>query len=117
MNRMDANIVIHPTSQRKGVYTGKLFDYISARKPVLALMDENDVAAELIHAFNCGYVCDNADIEGIKRCITALREDKRSGTVRMASDVNIATLHRSNGVMKLKVLIERVLHESTTSRV
>jgi len=109
MREMDANVVIHPTSKRKGVYTGKLFDYISVRKPVLALMDETDVAAQLVRDLDCGYVCDNANTEGIVRCIRSLFEDREKGTVRVASAAAAAELHRSNGVAKLKLLIERIL--------
>ena len=53
MNEMDANIMLHPRGERKGVYSGKLFDYISAQKPIIACVDKNDVAAELIYSFDC----------------------------------------------------------------
>lgn len=109
MREMDANVVIHPTSDRKGVYTGKLFDYISVRKPVLALMDETDVAAQLVHQLNCGYVRDNADTDGVMRDIQALFEDREKGTEKAASAEATAELHRSHGVKKLKELIERIL--------
>ena len=35
---VDTLVVIHPTG-RKGVYTGKLFDYLATNKPILALCD------------------------------------------------------------------------------
>jgi glycosyltransferase involved in cell wall biosynthesis len=108
MRRMDANVVIHPTSKRKGVYTGKLFDYISVRKPVLALMDEQDVAAGLVRSLDCGYVCDNADVTGIRDAIVAAFNDKDSGALKTASPDAIAALHRSNGVRKLKTIIEQI---------
>ena len=34
-------------SGRKGVYSGKLFDYLATNKPILALYDPNDVVAPL----------------------------------------------------------------------
>ena len=34
-------------SGRKGVYSGKLFDYLATNKPILALYDPNDVVATL----------------------------------------------------------------------
>ena len=49
---MDFNLFVHPRSERKGVYTGKLFDYISAAKPILACVDKDDVAAKMIEEFD-----------------------------------------------------------------
>src|SRR5690606_13552626 len=37
MAEMDLNVVMHPASVQKGIFTGKLFDYISVQQPVLAL--------------------------------------------------------------------------------
>ena len=49
--------MMHP-SGRKGVYSGKVFDYLASNKPILALYDPNDVVGELL-----------ADHEGIKEAI------------------------------------------------
>ena len=115
MNTMDANLVIHPTTQRKGVYTGKLFDYISARKPILALMDESDVAAQLIRDFDCGYICDNSNIQGIKQQILDIQLDKLNQVAKVASQTNIDSLHRSQGVDVLKKIINNILDENPSS--
>ena len=112
---MDANLVIHPTTQRKGVYTGKLFDYISARKPILALMDESDVAAQLIRDFDCGYICDNSNIQGIKQQILDIQLDKLNQVAKVASQTNIDSLHRSQGVDVLKKIINNILDENPSS--
>lgn len=64
----DTLVLIHPTG-RKGVYTGKIFDYLPTNKPILALCDPTDVIAELLAETGTGFVVDNADIEGIKRAI------------------------------------------------
>lgn len=42
----DTLVAIHPKG-RKGVYTGKLFDYLATNKPILAICDPNDVIASL----------------------------------------------------------------------
>ncbi len=64
----DVLVVIHQTG-RKGVYTGKVFDYLATNKPILALCDPNDVIAELLDETKTGFTVDNDDIEGIKRNI------------------------------------------------
>ena len=64
----DVLVMMHP-SGRKGVYSGKLFDYLATNKPILALYDCNDVAAALIAETNSGFVVDESDNDGIKRLI------------------------------------------------
>lgn len=43
-----------------GVYTGKLFEYLGARRPILAIGPKNGVAAELIRARRAGIVVQTA---------------------------------------------------------
>ena len=64
----DVLVLMHP-SGRKGVYSGKFFDYLATNKPILALYDCNDVAAALIAETNSGFVVDESDNDGIKRLI------------------------------------------------
>ena len=56
-------------SGRKGVYSGKLFDYLATNKPILALYDPNDVFAPLLAETKAGFIVDDADKEGIKNMI------------------------------------------------
>lgn len=109
MNEMDVNVVIYPTNGRKGVYTGKLFDYISARKPVLALMDESDVAAQLLQSLNAGYVCDNGNLEKMRKCILEIQKELSEGTWRIANDEQVRSLHREEEINKLDHLIQHLL--------
>lgn len=109
MNEMDLNVVIYPTNGRKGVYTGKLFDYISARRPILALMDTSDVASQLINEFNCGYVCDNNYVDSIVTCLREIQTDLKLGNWKVSSQESIQLVHRKQGVGKLKQLIQKLL--------
>jgi len=42
--------------KEKGVYTGKLFEYLGARRPILAIGPEDNVAANLIIERSAGVV-------------------------------------------------------------
>lgn len=56
LNSMDLLLLIYPSNGRKGVYTTKLFDYLTVNVPILGLVDPQDVAGELIRLCNAGAV-------------------------------------------------------------
>ena len=61
----DTLVLVHPKG-RKGVYTGKLFDYLATNKPILAICDPDDVIAELLNETRAGFVADVTDAGDIK---------------------------------------------------
>ncbi len=69
MQLADTLLLIHPPSEYKGVYTGKLFDYLGSMRPIVALVDKTDVAAQLIEECNAGFIADFYDIEEIEKAI------------------------------------------------
>lgn len=54
---------------RKGVYSGKLLDYLATNKPILAICDTADVVGDLMHDTCAGYAVDEDDIPAIKEAI------------------------------------------------
>lgn len=111
MASMDANLLVHPSGKRKGVYTGKLFDYISVGKPVIGVIDKEDVAAELIEKYNCGYIADFYNVDEIESILMQAYSDWKNGIVKRASSEQIAQLHRKNEVKKLAKLIEQLTEQ------
>jgi hypothetical protein len=108
MASFDGNIQIHPKSKQKGIFTGKLFDYISVQKPVLALVDKEDVAAKLIEEFDCGYVAEFSDVEENKKIILEAYKDWKENKIKFASDQQVQSLHRKEHVEKLHQLIMKL---------
>jgi glycosyltransferase involved in cell wall biosynthesis len=108
MAKVDATIQIDPRSKRKGVYTGKLFDYISVQKPVLGFLDLDDVAAALIREFDCGYIAEFSDLEENKKIILEAFMDWKQNSIKFASDAQVQTLHRKKQVEKLNHLISKL---------
>lgn len=117
MAELDCNILIHPRSNQKGVFTGKLFDYISVQKSVLALVDRDDVAAELLRDFEAGYIAECLDLEDNVKAIELAYNDWQNNQLKFASIENVKTLHRSHQVNLLKnYLLNLVEHENPASR-
>ena len=59
----------------RGVYTAKLFEYIGARRPILAVGGTRDAATELIEARGAGVVA--GDAEAIRGLLERWRAQKR----------------------------------------
>ena len=108
MAAADANLLVLPKVNRPGVFSGKLFDYLSVRKPVIAVVDPSDVAADLIRELHAGFVADFDDTEGISMAIAGayrLWLEKR----HLATDAGqIRALHRREAVARLDDLIDKL---------
>jgi len=109
MSTMDVNLLLLPNEDRKGVYSGKLFDYISVRKPILACIDPSDVASELIHTLDCGYIVDFNNVNQIKNAILEAYHDWEKGFIKKATEEEVNNLHRKVQVSKLYRFIENVI--------
>ena len=117
MAESDANLMVLPIVEWKGVYSGKLFDYLSVFKPIIAVVDTTDVAAKLIKKCNAGFVANFNQVHEIDQAIEEayrLWEQHQE----LQTDKNyIQTLHRKNGVEKLnQLLINLFANEIVSSR-
>ena len=65
----DVLVMVHPNNGRKGVYSGKLLDYLATNKPIIAMYDPNDVVGALMEETKAGFAVDESDIKGIKKAI------------------------------------------------
>lgn len=108
MMGMSVNLLLHPKNNRKGVYTGKLFDYISVQVPVLAMIDPDDVAADLLREFNCGYIANFEDIAENKSVLEQAFTNWKTGKILAATDDEVASLHRQKQIEKVIQLIEEI---------
>ncbi len=105
MKQSDLLLLIHPKTKRKGVYTGKLFEYLASLKPILALIDKNDVAAELINSCNAGYIADNDNLTEIKEQILLAYNDWKNNKEYKPNLKIIKKYHRKEQAKKMEELI------------
>jgi glycosyltransferase involved in cell wall biosynthesis len=68
----------------KGVLSGKVFEYLAAERPILALVPPDGAAAELIRNANAGIVVAPDDVDGIAAALRELHERWRSGSLEEA---------------------------------
>lgn len=73
LKKSDALLLIIPTAPNSdSIYTGKIFEYIRAQKPILALIPPDGIAADLLRRTKTGYICDNDNINEIQKNILDL---------------------------------------------
>lgn len=109
MRGSDSLLLIHPTNGSKGVYTGKLFEYLGMQKPIIALIDPEDVAAQLIQKANAGFITDNSDIKGIQETILEAYGEWRNQTPRKFNAEIISKHHRKEQTKRLEKAILELL--------
>jgi glycosyltransferase involved in cell wall biosynthesis len=65
----------------KGVLSGKVFEYLAAERPILALVPPDGAAAALIRDAGAGVVVAPDDVEGIKTALNELHTRWRDGAL------------------------------------
>jgi glycosyltransferase involved in cell wall biosynthesis len=63
----------------RGVLSGKVFEYLAAERPILAVVPPDGAAADLIRETGAGVVVAPDDIDGIQRELVAMRDRWREG--------------------------------------
>ena len=69
----------------RGVLSGKVFEYLAAERPILALVPPDGAAAELLRETGAGVVVAPEDVDGIARELAALRDRWRAGALEAPS--------------------------------
>jgi len=69
----------------RGVLSGKVFEYLAAERPILALVPPDGAAAALLRETGAGVVVAPDDIDGMERALTAMRDGWRAGTLASES--------------------------------
>jgi Glycosyl transferase 4-like domain len=100
----------------RGVYTGKLFEYLGSRRPVLAIGTSDNVAAELVVEREAGVVLNNP--VQVARQLQAWCDEKKSqGVVSAIPAAASAGLTRRAQVDRLEQFLQQCLGESSSSMV
>ncbi len=79
----DALLLLIPEAggRGRGVLSGKVFEYLAAERPVLAVVPEDGAAAELIRDTGAGLVAGPEDVPAIRAALVALHAQWRDGTL------------------------------------
>lgn len=105
----DALLLLIPEAggRGRGVLSGKVFEYLAAERPVLAVVPPDGAAAQLIRDTGAGVVAPPEDVDAIRDALVALHGRWRAGELDGAplSDEWRRKLSRSSRVEELADLL------------
>lgn len=103
-------LIVGSGEKNKGVYTGKVFEYLRMGKPILALSPKESVVEQLLNKTQSGENFEFQDIDGISNYIYQEYKKWENGVDRKYSTSQlIAEYERKNLTKKLSSLFEEVL--------
>jgi hypothetical protein len=101
--------------EERGVYTGKLFEYIGARRPILAIGSMQTVASDLIAERGLGVVCETA-MQVARQLQRWLAEKKTKGCVSVPALEAGAGLTREAQTKRLEAFLFEVVPQTIVSK-
>ena len=97
-------------SKGEGILTGKLFEYLASRRPIIAIAPENGLAANIIKSLNAGTVISPRKVQRIKKAIADFYEQWTEGKISTTPDNtgNITRYSRKVLTHKLAKIFEKL---------
>jgi glycosyltransferase involved in cell wall biosynthesis len=97
----------------ESVMTGKIFEYLRAGRPILAVVPPNGIAAEVIRETNSGFVASTKSEQDIAECISKLFDLFLKGDLEKTfSRKNIEMYSRKNLTVSLSKVFENLINQS-----
>ena len=95
--------------------SGKIFEYLISRRPILAVARPDNLAHQLVDELGAGAVAEPDDPDGIVRALVDLYHRWTAGTLAVSDDVAARTLERFSR-RKLTEDLSRVMHSAIDGR-
>jgi len=97
-------LLIPNVNDNKGIVTGKVFEYLTAKRPILAIGSEDGDLATILNNTKAGVVIDFNNKEKLKTEILSLYLQFKDGNLVVTSE-NINQFHRKNLTRQLAELL------------
>lgn len=103
-------LLVNNTPTAKGIVTGKLFEYMAAGRPVLAIGPRDGEMADILLETGAGVVFDFNDVNEIKHYIVSAYEQFKKGTLTVESR-NVSAYSRKELTRRLAMAMEQVVEQ------
>lgn len=92
-------------------YSGKIFEYLAVKKPILAMVESSGICAELLRSVDCGdWIVSPLDSEGLSIAISRLS----LLTVTKSENTKVEQFTRKNLTNRLSNFLESVIKKVNT---
>ena len=92
----------------KGIMTGKIFEYLGARRPVLCIPGDNDCVDALLKETKAGVICRNAE-EAAEQLLRWYQQWQQTGNISYdARDEQIMKYSRQKQAGQLAELLDSI---------
>ena len=99
-------LTVNKVPSAKGIVTGKIFEYMQARRPVLAIGPTDGDLAGIIEKTHSGVILDFGDEDGMEKVIHGFYRQYKTGSLAVNSR-NIESYHRRNLTAELVELLKK----------
>ncbi len=100
--------VFTPETGNRNV-TGKVFEYVAAQRPILAIVPPEGAAADVVRRTGAGYVADPDDPTSIAEALEAcIEEAEHGGATLPRNDAEIARFSRRAQAGQVAAILDRV---------
>ena len=103
-------LIIDDAPANKGILTGKLYEYLGARKPILALAPQGD-AANLIRELKAGFIVPPKNVAQIKQILIEIRNKWKNNQLEtnLFDEEKLKVLDRRELTRRLANILNEVL--------
>jgi hypothetical protein len=100
-------LIVNDVPSAKGIITGKIFEYLMAKRPILAIAPTKGDLSEIIRKTNSGDVIDFNDAKNLKSTILDLYSKFKQGKSTIDSK-NIEQFHRRELTKQVSEIINKI---------
>ncbi len=99
-------LLVNRVPSAKGIVTGKIFEYLQVKRPILAIAPPKGDLADIIHHTQSGIVVDFNDKQTLKTTLIAYFEAFQRNNL-VVNSINIQEYHRKNLTKQLAGLLKK----------
>jgi len=100
-------LIVNNVPNAKGIITGKIFEYLMAKRPILAIAPPTGELAEILKSTNAGDIINFEDRNDLKRSILEMYSRFKNGSLNVNSK-NIDQYHRKELTKKVSEIINKI---------